>query len=65
MFYLDFGDDLFFRSVDVATIYDANNVRICTLSERHSPIWVEEANHALVVTVHVPEQSFVDRSRQP
>lgn len=91
-FYLDFSDNLFLRSVDVTAIYDANNVRICTLkgsnscpqnpfapsagitsgldcirwcrerfSERHSPIWVEEAHHAfldILCTAHLPEQSI-------
>jgi hypothetical protein len=34
--YLDFGDDLFFRSVDITTIDDAQNVTICPLKGSYS-----------------------------
>ena len=34
--YLDFINDLFFRSVDVTAIYDAKNVGICPLKGSYS-----------------------------
>ena len=34
--YLYFSDDLFFRSVHIATIYDAQNIGICPLKGSYS-----------------------------